>query len=232
MPNYIPFNEITLSWLNKYRNYLKDHHGNLETTVNANFASIKKFLRLAKKNGITLLFDIDDLEIGDTKGNRTYLNEKELSILLEFYFSNFIKPSWRLILGYFLFSCMNGLRISNVQRIERYEILNNDFSVIMVKGNKHRNLGMNETVKKIIMHDEKLFVEKFADQHINDELKNIMITVGIKKKVTFHVARHTFATLFLKAGGKPEYLQNILGHSTITQTMIYVHIVQADANNK
>ncbi|MFV8354970.1 tyrosine-type recombinase/integrase [Flavobacterium sp. XS1P32] len=52
----------------------------------------------------------------------------------------------------------------------------------------------------------------------------------MQKKVTFHVPRHTFATSFLRAGGQVEKLQLLLGHSDIKQTMIYVHIVQADAN--
>ena len=57
-----------------------------------------------------------------------------------------------------------------------------------------------------------------------------MLILKIHKKVTFHVARHTFATSFLRAGGQVEKLQLLLGHSDISQTMIYSHIVQADAN--
>jgi site-specific recombinase XerD len=57
-----------------------------------------------------------------------------------------------------------------------------------------------------------------------------MAILKIQKKVSFHVARHTFATSFLRAGGQVEKLQKLLGHSDIKQTMIYVHIVQADAN--
>ncbi|MNY74644.1 Tyrosine recombinase XerD [compost metagenome] len=57
-----------------------------------------------------------------------------------------------------------------------------------------------------------------------------MAILKIQKKVTFHVARHTFATSFLRAGGQVEKLQLLLGHSDINQTMIYSHIVQADAN--
>lgn len=86
--------------------------------------------------------------------------------------------------------------------------------------------------KKIIEHDQALFIKKFADQHINDELKKIMKIVGITKVVTFHVARHSFATNFLLAGGKAEKLQRLLGHSSLTQTMVYVHIVEQDANSE
>ena len=83
------------------------------------------------------------------------------------------------------------------------------------------------TIEKI---QNLLFEKKFKDQHINDELKKIMAVLKIQKKVSFHVARHTFATSFLRAGGQVEKLQRLLGHSDIKQTMIYAHIVQADAN--
>jgi site-specific recombinase XerD len=67
---------------------------------------------------------------------------------------------------------------------------------------------------------------------MNDELKKIMKILSINKKVTFHVARHTFATLFLKAGGKIEKLRIILGHSSVRETEIYEHITQAEANEE
>jgi len=102
----------------------------------------------------------------------------------------------------------------------------------MIKGNKDKNMILNRTAKLIIDHDNNLFKEKFTDQHLNKELKKIFKFLNIKKYVSFHVARHTFATLFLKAGGKVENLQVILGHKSITQTMIYVHIVQAEANQE
>lgn len=230
--NYIPFNTITLSWLNKYRNYLKETKKNADTTINSNFASIKKFLGISHKHGIKLLFDIEDIKIGDTKGNRSYLNSEELSKCIEFYFCSYIKPQWRLVLGYFLFSCMNGLRISNVQGLQREQLLGTDFSIILVKGNKDRLMKLNLTAKKIIAHDKDLFVKRITDKDLNLEIKKIMIFLVIKKHVSFHVARHTFATLFLKAGGKVERLQMILGHKTISQTMIYSHIVQEEANEE
>lgn len=228
----IPFKDLDLKWIDKFKIHLRDKLKNGDTTIASNIAIIKKFLGIAKKEGIKLQFDIDDLVVGSTKGNRTYLLAHELQKCLNFYFSEFINPSYRLVLGYFLFSCMNGLRISNVQSLKRSDLLSNDFSVILVKGNRDKNMILNKTAKKILEHEPLLFEKKFADQHLNDEIKKIMSTLGINKKVTFHVARHTFATLFLKAGGKVEMLQMLLGHSTISQTMIYVHIVQAEANQE
>jgi len=230
-PNVV-FNELSIKWFNDYRDYLKFTIKNMDSTIASNFAIIKKFLLIAVKKGIRLNFDVSDLFIGDTSGNRTYLMKNELQTVMDFYFSDKIKPNHRIILGYFLFSCMNGLRISNVQELTRSQLMSNDFSLILVKGNKDKNMILNKTAKRIIEHEPSLFIKKFADQHINDELKIIMEHLKIKKQISFHVARHTFATLFLKAGGKIQMLQMLLGHSTLDQTMEYVHIVQAEANEE
>lgn len=230
--SYVPFNELNISWFNKYRNHLKDKLNNKETTINGNFASIKKFLGIAKKNGVRLAFNLDEIEIGSTTGNRNYLNADELVSLMEFYFSRFIKPEWKLILGYFLFACMNGLRITNVLRLRRDELLSNDVSLVMIKGNKDRTLALNNTVKRIINNNQELFSKKVSQKHINEEIKKIAVLLGITKKISFHCSRHTFAMMFLKMGGKVEELKELLGHSDIKQTMIYVHMSMEEANEK
>lgn len=228
----IPFHDINSTWIKNYRIYLKKEKHNQETTISANIASIKKFLGIAQKSGVRLMIDLQDLKAGSTKGNRTYLNEVEVKKCFEYYKSDFISERNQLILGYFLFGCFTGLRISNIQKLRREELMNNDVQLIMVKGNKDKNVVLNSKVKEIINHVPELFERKFTDQHMNDEIKKIMRSIGITKKVTFHVSRHTFATLFLKIGGKVEILQQLLGHSSITQTMVYVHIVQAEANKE
>lgn len=63
-------------------------------------------------------------------------------------------------------------------------------------------------------------------------MKNIAKVVGITKLLTYHVSRHTFATLFLSRGGRVEVLQKILGHSKIEDTMIYVHIIDEISNTQ
>ena len=53
-------------------------------------------------------------------------------------------------------------------------------------------------------------------------LKVLAHKAGISKKLTFHVSRDTFATLFIELGGDVATLKEILGHSDVKTTMIYV----------
>lgn len=223
------FIDIDHDWLEKYRKHYT-RLGNQYTTVSGNIAGIKKFLGLAVKAGIKLKIDLKTIDVGSTKGNRTSLMPFELKKCSTYYYSEFISDSHRLILGYFLFSCMTGLRISDVQKLTRSNFMDNFITFVNQKTGIDQSIAMNMNARRLVFFEPLLFEKKFADQHINDDLKKIMKLLGINKNVTFHVARHTFATSFLRAGGQVEKLQLLLGHSDIKQTMIYSHIVQADAN--
>jgi site-specific recombinase XerD len=227
--NDATFIDIDHDWLEKYRKYYT-RLGNQYTTVSGNIAGIKKFLGLAVKAGIKLKIDLKTINVGSTKGNRTSLMPFELKKCSTYYYSEFISDSHRLILGYFLFSCMTGLRISDVQKLTRSNFMDNFITFVNQKTGIDQSIAMNMNARRLVFFEPLLFEKKFADQHINDDLKKIMKLLGINKNVTFHVARHTFATSFLRAGGQVEKLQLLLGHSDIKQTMIYSHIVQADAN--
>jgi site-specific recombinase XerD len=64
----------------------------------------------------------------------------------------------------------------------------------------------------------------YADPVTNRLLKEVAIKCGIKKRLTFHISRHTFGTLFLERGGRVEVLKELMGHSDIDTTMVYVHM--------
>jgi site-specific recombinase XerD len=68
----------------------------------------------------------------------------------------------------------------------------------------------------------------FSDPKTNEFLKQIAQKKKIKKSLTTHVARHTFATIYLQNTKDLATLSKLLGHASVTQTMIYVHISDAD----
>jgi integrase len=229
---YIPFHDINANWFKSYRLWLKNVKKNNEVTISINIRAIKKFLRIAQKSGIKLQFDMDDVVPGKTTGNRNYLTSEELKKTIGYYYSGYLSESNRIILGYFLFGCMTGLRISNIQKLKRSDLEEGEISIVMVKGNKDKVLSLNETAKKIIDYSPELFVKKFTNEEMNRSIKKILQNVRVTKRISFHCARHTFATMMLKSGSKVEMLQQLLGHSSVKQTMIYSHIIQEDANKE
>lgn len=225
----IIFTEIDEKWFKQYRLYLKSL-GNVQTTINSNIASIKKFMLLAEKDGIKIRVDLDTVKRGSTSGTKTALKPNELKKIFNFFNSEFINDTHRTIIGYFLFCCMTGLRYGDVMRIKPDDLDDDYLQFISEKSGKNQTIALNKTAKRIIDNCPGLFRIRYTNEYINRELKKVMLAIGIKKKVTFHVSRHTFATSYLRAGGRVEKLQILLGHSDIDTTMIYVHIVAEEAN--
>ncbi len=226
--SYIPFGDINIEFINDFRNYLFSVKKNNANTITATLAIIKKFIRKAINYGIPLDIDIDQIKISRIVGNRTYLNTDEINLLKEYYFSKFIKETHSIALGAFLFSCYTGLRLSDVKGLHRSELKGRTFTFVSEKTGKKQTLLLNRTAHEIIDHFPDLFLKWISDQKINEQIKQIASICGIRKNISFHVARHSFATNFLRRGGKVEELQVLLAHSKITTTMVYVHMVRAE----
>jgi site-specific recombinase XerD len=94
------------------------------------------------------------------------------------------------------------------------------------KTGKLQRMKLNDSALSYI-DPEVIFYGTFTDEYINRELKFIAKACGITKSISFHTSRHTFATNFYMATRDVVQLQKILGHSKITDTMIYVHIVDS-----
>lgn len=229
MKEYKPsilFGEINEQFILKYRRFLIYKKGNSEVTVDSNIKIIKHYIKIAKKRGFLINIDTDDIKIRQHKSQRVNLTLQEVEKLKEYYFSSFISQHHKKTLGYFLFNCMTGLRIEDLRKLKRSDLSDNYFNFWNQKSKKQQILLTNETCKKILEHDERLFVDMITAKTINETIKEIATFLGIRKKISNHVARHTFATNYLRKGGKVEDLQVLLGHSDIKTTMIYVHIVE------
>lgn len=224
----IAFSDINMSLINDFKSYLAKELKNNRNTIISNLKVVKKFLRKAVKYGIPIGLDVDEIVIGSMRGNRTYLSEDELHKLRDYYNSSFIREAHKLPLGYFLFACYTGLRLSDVRKLERTDFAGKTFSFISEKTEKQQSLILNNSARQVINTNELLFDKWITDQKINSFLKEIASFCGIRKKISFHVGRHTFATNFLRKGGKVEELQVLLAHSKITTTMVYVHMIRSE----
>ena len=102
-----------------------------------------------------------------------------------------------------------------------------------------------DTLSHILLLDiPKMIIEKYAgcakngrlipilsNQRMNSYLKEIADVCGINKNLTFHMARHTFATMMLTKGVPVESVSKMLGHSSITTTQLYARITNKKIEN-
>lgn len=220
------FYEITEDWFLKMISHFKNKENNAPNTLQTLAKNFKKYLHIANKKGILTPLNFAEIKTPRCRSDRTFLDAAEVQRLNEYYTSNFINESLKAILGRFLFSCFTGLRISDIKAITPDHVIGDVLVFFTKKTTKLQRIQLNDSALSFL-GEETLFSGEYSEAHINRELKVIAKTCGISKRVTFHVARHSFATNFLICGGRVEILQKLLGHSKIEQTMEYVHIVES-----
>jgi site-specific recombinase XerD len=224
--NHLFFYEIDAVFFDKMIGHFQKVEKNSGHTIFTLKKNFKKYLRIANDKGIKTPMNYKLIKTPRPVSKRTFLDGREITKLDEYYESSFINENLKGILGQFLFSCFTGLRISDSQAITINNIINDVLAFTSKKTGKFQRIQLNASALSYIGTD-KLFLRQYSEKHINEELKNIMKTCGITKHVTFHVARHSFATNFILCGGQAEVLQKLLGHSDMRETMVYVHIAQS-----
>ena len=143
-------------------------------------------------------------------------------------------PRLSLVRDIFIFSCFRGLSYIDVANLTPEHLVNmDDKQWIMTKRQKtnvESNILLLDIPKQIIAkyshktyRDGKLF-PVLSNQKMNAYLKEIADICGIGKNLTFHMARHTFATMSLSKGVPMESVSKMLGHTNIKTTQIYARI--------
>jgi integrase len=132
----------------------------------------------------------------------------------------------------FLFSCFSGLRYSDIQALKWDDIKKDNNGEYYIKyqqekTDKIENLQISkEAIKQLPERSENEQVFSLMQNgYLNKIIAGWALAAGITKKVTFHVARHTNATLLMSLGVEIETVSKILGHSDIKTTQIYAKVI-------
>lgn len=138
----------------------------------------------------------------------------------------------------FLFSCYTGLRFSDITRISPADFHPIDGSPWLVYATRKTDTGVRLPLallfggKAIPIYERyrasagSLFgVSPGSNSNVNKRLRELCRLAGIDKRVTFHAARHTNATLLLYDGARLTTVQKLLGHKSIRTTEIYSDIM-------
>lgn len=133
----------------------------------------------------------------------------------------------------FIFSCLTGLRWSDVQNLKWSEVQNTNegwritFHQQKTKGLQY--LDISEQARGFMGEagnsNERVFVGLRYSSYMNVELTKWMMRAGITKDISFHCARHTFAVMQLTLGTEIFTLSKLLGHSELKTTQIYAKII-------
>lgn len=228
----IALKEIRHSFLVDFETYLRADCGCNENTTAKFMQTFRMIIILAKNNGWIFADPFLNYKIRLKNVDRGYLTESEIECILKKVF-----PSKRLeqVRDIFIFSCLTGLAYIDVKNL-RNEHIRTSFDGrqwIMTRRQKTDTI-VNVPLLKIPQAILKKYEGKLpnglllpvtSNQKLNSYLKEIADICGIDKKITFHLARHTFATTMTLSKGVPiETVSKMLGHTNIKTTQIYARI--------
>lgn len=239
----LPFADLNERWINRFNNWLRNHLkgvviksgkqqiNNSLNTIHIAHKNIKTYLAIAEKDE-AIRFD-NPYKHGNpsrqVRGHREVLSSEELKAMIDLYEKEQLTRTQRSVLARFICSCFTGVRISDQKEMTMKNVKDGH---LIFKPKKTRRMEkevlipLTEAAIYFMKEIEKEGYEQISDQKSNMHLKGLAALAKIDKNVTMHVARHTFATLFLILGGQLPVLQEILGHADIKTTMVYVKMTE------
>lgn len=242
-------NDITLAELN-YR-FVMDFESYLATSIPQdhqkplnNNGIMKHIERLRKMVNLAITLDwlpkdpFASFKKHFDKVERQCLNTEELASLAN---KEFKIDRLEHVRDMFLFSCYTGLAYIDMTQLTKENIIKGIDGGLWLSTSRVKT---DTSVRVPLLPQAKVLVDKYKDdpraqysstvfpvisnQRMNGYLKEIADVCGITKTLTFHIARHTFATTVTLSNGVPiESVSKMLGHTSIRTTQIYAKVVES-----
>jgi site-specific recombinase XerD len=232
----IDITKIDHAFITDYEFYLRSVRKCANNTAVKYIKNFNKIIRLCLANDWLDKNPFANYKSKVKEVERVYLSEDEIQNIIN---KDFKIERLSLVRDIFLFSCFTGLAYIDVKNLTKSHIS------IGIDGDKwiftHRQ--KTETASKIpILSVTQMIIDKYADhpqsvnedkllpilsnQKMNAYLKEIAAVCEIEKELTFHIARHTFATTVTLTNGVPiESVSKMLGHKNLRTTQHYAKVL-------
>lgn len=241
----VTFAQIDMRWLENFKEYLQKESKTpsmqrLSTnSQNSYFAKIRAALREAYREGIMQRNVCDQVAtIKPADSEREYLSYDELQAAAK------AECDIKQIKTAFIFSALTGLRWSDIQKLTWSEVQHSKEIGYFIRFRQKKTKGaetlpISEQAYGLLGDrgpaEERVFVGLRYSAWFNIKLQQWMMRAGITKTITFHCARHTYATLQLTLGTDIYTVSKLLGHKDLKTTQVYAKIIDAkkqEAANK
>lgn len=236
------FADITQEWVQGFREYLdkeacawgcdyrqriKDHPLSKNSKLSY-FNKLRACLNQAVEENVIPKNTAGGVEnFKEAEGTRMYLTIEEVRTLAQ------TECEYPNIKRAFLFSCLTGLRRSDVLRLKWGDIhKQDDYTRIIFTQKKTGGLeylDITQQAAELLGERGKPNETVFADIHspscTNETIKRWVLRAGINKEITFHCARHTFAVMMLDLGTDIYTVSKLLGHRELSTTQRYAKVL-------
>jgi len=223
--NKILLRDLSVLFCEQFKKFLLDKYAHNSASVF--FVAFKGVItRLYKEELIKKNF-CRGVTIQSHETKKEFLIESELKVLRANPHRN------KNISNSFLFSCFTGLRKSDVLKLTNNQIHDGYIYFKQKKTKDHERIKLSKTALEILdeqkqnpFNSEKPFYFK-SGEILKTEIPKWVKSCGINKHITFHCARHTFATLCLTNGVGIFTVSKLLGHKDIKTTLVYAKLISS-----
>ena len=232
----IDIEKIDHAFITEYEFYLRTERKCANNTAVKYIKNFHKIINICLANGWLTKDPFANYKSKVKEVTREFLTELEIQSLME---KEFVSERLELVRDIFVFSCFTGLAYIDVKQLSQDNI------VLGIDGDKwiNKNRQKTDTNSKIpLLPTAQYIVDKYenhpvcknkvnllpilSNQKMNAYLKEIATVCGINKELTFHIARHTFATTVTLSNGVPiETVSKMLGHTNLKTTQHYAKIL-------
>ncbi|MBQ8594062.1 MAG: site-specific integrase [Bacteroidaceae bacterium] len=222
--------ELTYIVIHDFDVYLKTV---LQLKANSATKTLKFFktvIIFAQKSGKMTHDPFMNFRFQAEKVDRGFLTDEEIQCMMK---KTFDIPRLEQVRDIFIFSCFSGLAYIDMVNLTEDNIVVLDGKKWIIVNRHKTNVPSNILLLDIPL----MIIDKYkgkdndgrllpiiSNQKMNAYLKEIADVCGIKKRLTCHLARHTFATMTLSKGVPIETVSKMLGHTNIKTTQIYARI--------
>ncbi len=233
--NKASLKDIDKNWLENFKNYLqyevksKTNKSLSQNSQSSYFNKIVASLKEAVKEGIIQSNPANQVEgIKADETRREYLTLEELQAVSK------VECEIPLLKNAFIFSSLTGLRWSDIEKLVWSEVQHSNDSGYYIRFRQKKTKGL-ETLpiseQAFLLlgerreQDDKVFEGLYYSAWHNLKLREWVKKAGISKHVTFHCARHTYATLQLTYETDIYTVSKLLGHKNLKTTEIYAKVI-------
>ncbi len=235
--NDVLLRKLTFEFITGFEHYvrtqpLKEHDQCTNNGAMKHMERLKKIMKWAKDNEWVDKNPFELYKLKFKHKERDFLSLEELRAIENKEFEN---EMLRQVKELFLFSCYTGLAFADLLSLKPENIFTANDGMNWIRTSRAKTgtsvyvplLKQAISILNIYNKDAEYIFPSTTNQNINRGLKIISEICEIKKHLTFHLARHTFATTITLMNGVPiESISKMLGHTKLSTTMIYAKLTQ------
>lgn len=229
--------EVTNQFIEDFEFFLKTVRRCCHNTTSKYLMNFKKIVRIALAKGwmkkdpfAHIRFHLDPVE-------REFLEKQELKAMLNKAISI---PRLAQVRDIFCFCCLTGLAFTDVQQLKAEHLVADIHGKIWIRKARQKtknmcNIPLLDEAQKIIdryrehpyCQTHGVLLPVCSNQKMNSYLKELADICGIRKNLSTHCARHTFATLTLASGATIDNVAKMLGHANVNMTRRYAKVLDS-----